>query len=702
MRRKRGRRKSNSLSLSQEKHFQQLRALWILRTLVNTPANKEFFRTEEFQDECTMQAMGLKPINRYKITKRAVMDQLKNELSKLESDTTPKKCTLIENIDKLGQRLSLNYCEKEILALTICISTEQVLADILDYLGEVGMEGLRQVLSKILDFKPKEIQSALDKDSALMFSGLIKVENFKIDIPQKLELLEGLSDLLFQNDITPNEILSNFFTESPPPMLTIDQFPHVKADIDILTPFLKTVLEQKIKGVNVLIYGLPGTGKTEFVRSLVKTFDSNLYEINVQDSEGEPLSGQARFSAYQLCQKILSRSSGFILFDEIEDVFPEATFSYLLTDREINKGWTNRILETNPNPAFWLCNSIDQIDSAYKRRFDFVMEMRIPPLAVREEIIRKNLDQLKVGEGWIKRLAENEHITPALLSKSARVAKLTGTNNQLKTEHVLERIINNNLAWMGISDKIKSDCQDSIEFRLEYLNPNIDLKSLIEGIKKSCRGRFCLYGPSGTGKTAFAHYLAKCIEKPVMQKNASDLLDKYIGETETRIADMFRQAEEQKTVLLLDEADSFLRDREMSQQRWEVSQVNELLVQMENFDGVFICSTNLFDDLDKASLRRFDFKIAFDYLTLEQRRGLFQRILKDVNAKISKKDAEKTSRQLAILDKLTPGDFALIKRQSHLMGKDLTAFKLLEGLRLEHKAKSKGSDKVIGFSSANV
>ena len=691
MGRKRTRRKSNSLSLSQEKHFLQLRALWILRTLVNTPANKEFFKTEEFQEERTMQAMGLKPIYKSNITKKAIMDRLKKELSKLESNTTPKKCTLIKNIDKLGQRLSLNPCEKGILALAICM------IDMLDYLGEVGMEGLRQVLSKILGFKPKEIQSALNRDSTLMFSGLIKVESYKIDISQKLELLEGLSDLLFQKNITPNEILSNFFTESPPHSLTIDQFPHVKADIDILTPFLKTSLVQKIKGVNVLIYGIPGTGKTEFVRSLVKTLDSHLYEINVQDSEGEPLSGQARFSAYQLCQKILNKSSEFILFDEIEDVFPDTAFSFLLAKREINKGWTNRKLETNPNPAFWLCNSIDQIDSAYKRRFDYVMEMCIPPMSVREEIIRRNLDQLKVGEGWIKRLAENEHITPALLNKSARVAKLTCINNHLKTEQVLERVINNNFAWMGVSDKIESDCQYSVEFKLEYLNPNIDLKSLIEGIKKSCRGRICLYGPSGTGKTAFAHYLAKCIDKPVMQRNASDLLDKYIGETESRIADMFRQAEDQKAVLLLDEADSFLRDREMSRQRWEVSQVNELLVQMEKFGGIFICSTNLFDDLDKASLRRFDFKIAFDYLTQEQRWELFQQVLKEVGMKISKKDTEKISEQLALLNKLTPGDFALIKRQCFLMGTDLTASHLLEGLCLEHKTKSKGSGKVIGF-----
>lgn len=68
------------------------------------------------------------------------------------------------------------------------------------------------------------------------------------------------------------------------------------------------------------------------------------------------------------------------------------------------------------------------------------------------------------------------------------------------------------------------------------------------------------------------------------------------------------------SVLLLDEADSFLRDRTSAQRSWEVTQVNELLTQMERFEGLFICSNNLIDRLDSASIRRFDFKIMLSYL----------------------------------------------------------------------------------------
>jgi SpoVK/Ycf46/Vps4 family AAA+-type ATPase len=64
-------------------------------------------------------------------------------------------------------------------------------------------------------------------------------------------------------------------------------------------------------------------------------------------------------------------------------------------------------------------------------------------------------------------------------------------------------------------------------------------------------------------------------------------------------------------VLLLDEADSFLRSRRLAERNYEVTEVNEMLQGMERFAGVFICTTNLFEDLDEAALRRFTFKIRF-------------------------------------------------------------------------------------------
>jgi SpoVK/Ycf46/Vps4 family AAA+-type ATPase len=166
-----------------------------------------------------------------------------------------------------------------------------------------------------------------------------------------------------------------------------------------------------------------------------------------------------------------------------------------------------------------------------------------------------------------------------------------------------------------------------MSYRLDALNPDMDIERLVEGLKRRPEGRICLYGPPGTGKTEFGRFVAKALDKPLMVKRASDLLGPYVGMTEKHIAAMCKQAQDDDAVLLLDEADSFLRDRTGAQQSWEVTQVNEMLTQMESYEGVFICSTNLVENLDSASLRRFDFKIYLDYLTLDQSWILFQQIM---------------------------------------------------------------------------
>ena len=91
----------------------------------------------------------------------------------------------------------------------------------------------------------------------------------------------------------------------------------------------------------------------------------------------------------------------------------------------------------------------------------------------------------------------------------------------------------------------------------------------------------------------------------------------------------FERAEADGAILLIDEVDSFLQERKGAEKSWEVTQVNEMLTQMESFGGLFIASTNLMDGLDAASLRRFDLKVRFDYLRPDQAWALLDRYLVD-------------------------------------------------------------------------
>ena len=167
-------------------------------------------------------------------------------------------------------------------------------------------------------------------------------------------------------------------------------------------------------------------------------------------------------------------------------------------------------------------------------------------------------------------------------------------------------------------------------------------------------------------------------------RQASDLVSKYVGETEQNMARMFAEAEAEQSVLLLDEADSFLRNRRLAERSYEISEVNEMLQGMERFAGLFICTTNLFEELDEAALRRFTFKIRFHPLTAEQRERMF--VAEALAGDDSVLNREHRDR-LRGLDHLTAGDFASVKRQVDVLGEAFTPDEFLSQLESEHRVK---------------
>ncbi len=159
---------------------------------------------------------------------------------------------------------------------------------------------------------------------------------------------------------------------------------------------------------------------------------------------------------------------------------------------------------------------------------------------------------------------------------------------------------------------------------------------------------------------------------------------------------MFRQATADGAVLLLDEADSFLQERQKASHSWEVTQGNELLTQMEDFEGLFVCSTNLMDSLDKASLRRFDYKIKFGHLKPGQAWALFNEVISSHGR--GRLD-DRCHQKLARYSNLTPGDFATVVRRNRLAASPLTPQRLLEGLAREARFKDRNRSKGIGFTA---
>jgi SpoVK/Ycf46/Vps4 family AAA+-type ATPase len=222
-----------------------------------------------------------------------------------------------------------------------------------------------------------------------------------------------------------------------------------------------------------------------------------------------------------------------------------------------------------------------------------------------------------------------------------------------------------------------------------------EIPRIVEALRARGHGTLCFYGAPGTGKTALAEHIARRLDKPLLVKQASDLMSKFVGETEQNMAAMFAEAESEKAILLLDEADSFLQDRRGAQRTYEVTEVNEMLQGMERFNGIFVCTTNLMDRVDQAALRRFTFKIRFRPLTAAQREKMFVTEALEGNA-----DAftEQARSRLAKLEQLCPGDFAAVKRQVTILATQFTPEEFLEQLEAEHRIKPEVREsRSIGF-----
>jgi hypothetical protein len=136
-------------------------------------------------------------------------------------------------------------------------------------------------------------------------------------------------------------------------------------------------------------------------------------------------------------------------------------------------------------------------------------------------------------------------------------------------------------------------------------------------------------GHSGTGKTMAAEVLANELHLDLYRIDLSQVVSKYIGETEKNLRRVFQAAEDGGAILLFDEADALFGKRSEvkdSHDRYANIEVSYLLQRMEDYHGLAILTTNMKEALDTAFLRRLRFIIQFPFPNTEQRKEIWRRI----------------------------------------------------------------------------
>lgn len=630
----------------------------MLKVLFEHKGFSEVFRETSWRSDEIASAFGLPEELENDKNLRTVARRLLKERYKTLQKSTALLPELwkqaYENLATLAEFLQLNPVEQELLRFAMHLRSEGAMRDLFGYLPKSDLQRTAAIMADLLKQPKNQILSALKKGSKLDAYGLIDRDYRPDSVHDYLDWGETLDfDEFVTQPLNENVLLKSCTEVAQVPSLQLDDFAHIAGMKEMMLTYLQQALKHHQKGVNLLIYGVPGTGKTEFAGLLAQALGISAYNITYMDSDGDVVKAEQRLNYSRLAQTLLNGKQALLIFDEIEDVFNGSLMERSVAQK--NKAWMNQLLENNNVPMIWLSNSVSGIDPAFLRRFDFILEMPDLPLKNKSALITQ-LTEGKLSPAYVQHFAKVRSLTPAILSRTIRVAKELNTSNFAET---LLMMFNQTLKSQN-KPKIEPLVLGKADYNLDYVACNDNIHRISEGLKRSKKGRICCYGPPGTGKTAWAAWLAEELDMPLLLKQGSDLLDPYVGGTERNIAQAFEQAKADNALLVLDEVDTFLFSREGANRSWERSQVNEMLTQIERFEGLMVVSTNLIEVLDPAALRRFDLKLKFDYLTLPQRLDFAKQQAEILGLPLL---SEEDLGQIESLNLLTPGDFAAVARR---------------------------------------
>lgn len=469
-------------------------------------------------------------------------------------------------------------------------------------------------------------------------------------------------------------------------------------DTQMVRKILDVDADHIVRGTNVLLYGARSIDKLGWVFDQAVACERTPYTLpsNVPD----PVRPSVCYMAQRILHKIDDK--GWLVLPQADTILTRTqrgTRQFLFMEIQFEDELPDNareavLLANNPVPSVWLVHSAESLSENNIGRFLYTCEIKAASRSERRVEIDQVLRPLQLSEEFINELSQHTRVSEQQLRSAVALCwrllppALQDAGNRAEREELVRRAIEQ--SQKALSRRQREDLRTPVtQYSLDLLNLQgaFGVQQIIQSLKRHGNGSLCFYGLPGTGKTQLAEHIAVALDKPILIKRASDILGMYVGENEKNIRKMFDEARDEDAVLLLDEADSFLRDRTMARAHWEVSTVNELLQGMERHRGVFICTTNLFRQLDTASLRRFTFKLEFCELDERQRWQMFVNETGIDPAHFDEATIDDWKMDLNAIRGLAPGDFATIQRQVRLMGEMMPPDMWLMSLRNEAKSK---------------
>ena len=533
-----------------------------------------------------------------------------------------------------------------------------------------------------------------------------------------LGLSEEMLDLVENPD--PAQIGKGMFRRPPKERVPLSAHAVDPAD----TTCMQSLLARRPAGpgTHILLYGPPGTGKTSYARALGQDLDAPIFEVALQEDNKAASRRLAIMACLNAtCGDHTEGGGAVVICDEGDAILntcgmsmPGFPFPMPVLGEPKDKGWLTMLMDRPGVRMIWIVNRIGGLDPAVERRFAHSVAFR--PLGrsqrarIWDQVLRRHGVKRLVDDAEVSRLAgEYDMGVGAIALAVSKAKEAMGKRDRAVFVSTVRRLLDGHrtLQAGGVrQDNGRERVSD--RFTLEGLNVTGDLDRLLRNLRsfdQHLRGgarhdprqmNVLLSGPPGTGKSELARHLADDVGRPLLVKGASDLFDKYVGETEKRIAAAFQQAEDDEAVLVIDEADSLLFPRDQAVRSWEKSFTNQALSCMERYRGILVFTTNQdYQGLDSAAIRRFNFKLRMEYLTADGNEVFYRQLLCEL-CTAPMGDADHAA--LRAVRNLAPGDFKTVREQFVFEpAEEVSHTALVAALADEARHKGGGKDRRAGF-----
>ncbi|NOG30590.1 AAA family ATPase [Halomonas sp. TBZ9] len=360
--------------------------------------------------------------------------------------------TLTLLCDEVADLLQLNALETKLLMLTWLRLRHPMINPIL---LSVEDQQTKKLLALLTGHGSDEIHLSLQNNGRLKSLGLLSTKcngHRSLDLDDVLSagpMLRNLAPLVNHDVCLPSsDALRTFITDNLMSLCPVQEAGRFSLASfgavplrQLAVDYLQKAINTQQAGANILIYGRPGIGKTELVKTLATQLKVPLYGVPVVDQDDDVLTPSKRLHRYQVVQKLIDQRPGMVMFDEIEDV--------INNEDALPKGWMNQLLENNPKPGLWVSNSVNWLDPAYLRRFDLIIEVKAQRGEQARERFQHLLQTLPVTAQGREHLSRQDWMTPAAAEQLCRLGQLLNPRTPQRNEQHLSTLMSHRLKALG-------------------------------------------------------------------------------------------------------------------------------------------------------------------------------------------------------------------------------------------------------------